>query len=87
MRMDVPGPELEERVALFLDVTRPHWACRECIGRTLDLEVRDVKIALLCLARIRGRDALETSCARCEGCGVATAVLRLRPPRALERVA
>jgi hypothetical protein len=46
-----------------------------------------VKIALLRLARLRGRDTLETACAPCEGCGAATAVLRLRPPRPLERVA
>jgi hypothetical protein len=87
MATTVPGPELEERVALFLDVTRPHWACRACIARTLVMDMRDVKIALLRLARTRGRDAIETACARCEGCGTATAVLRLPPPRALERVA
>jgi hypothetical protein len=87
MRTDVPGSDLEERVGLFLEVTSPHWACRTCIARTLDLEIRDVKIALLRLARFHGRDTVETACARCEGCGSATAVLRLRPPRALERVA
>lgn len=87
MAIDVPGAELEERVGLFLDVTRPHWACRECIAETLALEVREVKIALLRLARFRGRDAIETACARCDGCGAATAVLRLPPPRVLERVA
>jgi hypothetical protein len=87
MAIDVPGPELEERVGLFLDVMRPHWACRDCIARTLDLEIRGVKIALLRLARFRGREVLETACARCEGCGATTAVLRLRPPRILERIA
>jgi hypothetical protein len=87
MATNVPGPELEDRVALFLDVTRPHWACRTCIARTLELETREVKIALLRLARSRGRDAVETACARCEGCGTATAVIRLPPPRLLERVA
>jgi len=87
MRTDVPGPDLEERVGLFLEVTSPLWACRDCMARTLDLEIREVKIALLRLARFRGRDTLDTACARCDGCGAATAVLRLRPPRALERVA
>ena len=87
MDMHVPGPDVEQRVGLFLDVTRPHWACRECMARTLDLEIREVKIALLRLARLRGRDTVETACAPCEGCSATTAVLRLRPPRALERVA
>jgi len=83
----VPGPDVEQRVGLFLDVMRPHWACRECIARTLGLEIREVKIALLRLARLRGRDTVETACAPCEGCSATTAVLRLRPPRPLERVA
>jgi hypothetical protein len=31
MRIDIPGPEIEDAVGLFLDAVHPHWACRECI--------------------------------------------------------
>ena len=87
MTHEVPGPEVENHVALFLDVTEPHWACRECIARTLDLTLREVKIGLLRLARFRGRNYIDTACEVCEGCGMMTAVVRLGRRRRLRRIA
>jgi hypothetical protein len=83
MRTDIPGPEIEDAVGLFLDLTQPHSACRECIARTVELNVREVKTGLLRLPRVRGI-RIETGCACCEGCGVRTAVVRSRPARHMD---
>ena len=72
-----PDADLEGLVAFFLEGAEPHWACRPCIVRTLELSLREVKIALLRFGRTRGRGYVETSCDVCEGCGVRTAVVRL----------
>ena len=81
MPRELRGPEpeagLEALVAFFLEVTEPHWACRPCIARTLELSLCEVKIALLCVGRFRGKDYIETRCDVCEGCGARTAVVRL----------
>jgi hypothetical protein len=87
MTDEMPGPDLENRVVLFLEITEPDWACRPCIARTLDVTLQEVKIALLRLARFRGRDYIETGCDLCDGCGASTAVLRRAPPRRLRRIA
>lgn len=60
MTNDVPGPSLENRVALFLDATDHVWACRSCIVRTLELTVRGVKMRAFTFEPPRGRavDAL-----------------------------
>ena len=76
-----------DRVVVFLDTTRPHWACRACIASTMDVTVREVKIALLRLTHRRGRGVLESACETCIGCGMETAVVRLSQPRRLQRVA
>jgi hypothetical protein len=83
----VPGPDLEHQVILCLDVLQPMWLCRPCIARTVDVSVREVKIALLRLARSRGRNYTETGCAVCEGCAVRTAVVRLARHHRLRLVA
>ena len=83
----IPGHDVDERVAFFLSVTEPYWACRACIARTLDLALRDVKIALLRLARFHGRHYIESACDVCEGCGSATAVVRLAKRSHLRRIA
>jgi len=87
MTGDIPPQDVEHRVAFFLTVTESYWACRECIARTLHLAVRDVKIALLRLARFRGRNYIETGCEACAGCERVTAVVRLGRPRRLRLIA
>ena len=76
MADDVHGPDIEERVAVFLEVTGPHWACRPCIARTMEMSMREVKIALLRFAFGR-KDYIETASEVCDGCGAKTAVVRL----------
>ena len=76
MTDEVPGPELENRVAVFLDVTEDSWACRNCIAETLHVTLREVKITLLRLAQSRGKNYIETGCEPCVGCGMVTAVVR-----------
>lgn len=87
MSGDIPGPDVDERVAFFLTVTEPYWACRACIARTLDMALRDVKIALLRLSRFRGRRYIDSACDVCEGCGAVTAVVRLGKRSHLRRIA
>jgi hypothetical protein len=87
MSQDDVSADRLDRVVVFLDATRPHWACRGCIASTMALTVRDVKIALLRLAHLRGRGIFESACETCVGCGLQTAVVRLSQPRRLKRVA
>ena len=84
---EVPGPDLEARVAQLLEVAEPDWTCRVCIARTLDLSQREVKIALLRLGRFRDKDYTETACDVCTDCGAETAVVRLGRRGHLRRAA
>ena len=80
-------PDLEERVAAFLNSLTPYWLCRVCLAAALDLNVREVKIGLLRVASFRGRHAVEHACQTCAGCGASTAVVRGGTVRLLRRVA
>ena len=78
---------LAKAVGRCLDTSFPNWVCRACLAEMVTLSVRDVKIGLLVLPHIRGRGALETSCALCSVCSLETAVVRAGRPRALRLVA
>jgi hypothetical protein len=77
MTYQVPEPELQERIALYLEATDPRWSCQDCIANALDMTLSEVKIALLRLARFRGRTYIDTRREACEACGMETAVVRL----------
>jgi hypothetical protein len=87
MNSEVPAPGFENRVLLRLHVTEPNWACRQCIARTLEFTLRDVKIALLRLARFHGAGYIDTAYDVCEQCEAVTAVLRLARPDRVRRIA